>query len=266
MDHLDAGRLHRGKEGRKISGPLRQNRVDDRPELFFLREPTIPAQPLTVVKILALTVELGILDDRQIMLQAHPVRQTAQGKTGAQEVAVLAGIVQGNGVVVDVIMDVLAVCMGGNEKGILAFGPAHRRFIAHLVCLPRGNLSRLEGLADLIAQHIGLPALLPARGSLVLSLGKQELGVGGHVVALVGGNQFAALRLIRVLPIVQAVFEGVGNGFSLADMVGNQACGGRSSTSSLFRKPAASQPPVRYGTKCPKGQPVIKLCKEYFSE
>ena len=196
----------------------------------------------------------------------YPVRQAAQSKTGAQEVTVLAGIVQGNGVVVDVVMDVLAVCMGGDEKGVLALGPAHRRFIAHLVCLLRGDLTRLEGLADLIAQYIGLPALLPARGSLVLGLGKQELGVGGHVVTLIGGDQFAALGLVRVLAVVQAVFEGLGDGFSLADVVGNQARGGRSNTSSLFRKPAASQPPVRYGTKCPKGQPVIKLCREYFNE
>lgn len=231
-----------------------------------MRGATIPAQPLAVVKILAPTVELGVLDDRQIMLQAHPVRQAAQGETGAQEVAILARIVQGNSVVVDVVMDVLSVCVGSDEKGVLALGPAHRRFIAYLVCLLRGDLSRLEGLADLIAQHIGLPALLPARGSLVLGLGKKELGVGSHVVALIGGDQFAALGLVRVLPVVQAVFEGLGDGFSLADMVGDQARGGRSSTSSQFRKPAASQPPVRYGTKCPKGQPVIKLCREYFNE
>ena len=64
------------------------------------------------------------------------------------------------------------------------------------------------------------------------------------MIALVGGNQFAALGLIRVLPIVQAVFEGVGNGFSLADMVRDQARGGRSSTS--FKRIAAAevQPPL----------------------
>ena len=129
------------------------------------------------------------------------------------------------------IMDVMAVCVGGDEKSVIALCPAHSRFIAHPVRLLRGDLPRLEGLADLIAQHIGLPALLPARGGLVLGLGKQELGVGGHVVALIGGDQFAAPGLVRVFPVVQAVFEGLGDGFSLADVVGNQARGGRSSTS-----------------------------------
>ena len=131
------------------------------------------------------------------------------------------------------IVDVLTIRVGGDEKSVVAFRPAHGRFIAYPVCLLRGDLSRLEGLADLIAQHIGLPALLPTRGSLVLGLGKQELGVGSHVVALIGGDQFAALGLVRVLPVVQAAFEGLGDGFSLADMVGNQARGDRSSTSFL---------------------------------
>ena len=40
-------------------------------------------------------------------------------------------------------------------------------------------------------------------------LGEQELGISGHVVALVGGNQLAAMRLIRVLPIVKPIFQGL---------------------------------------------------------
>ena len=84
-----------------------------------MRGPTIPAEPLAVAKILTLTVGFRILDDRQIMLQAHPILQAAQGEAGTQKVTVLAGIVQGNGVVVDVVMDMLAVRMGGHEKGIL---------------------------------------------------------------------------------------------------------------------------------------------------
>ena len=33
--------------------------------------------------------------------------------------------VQGGGIVVNVIMDVLAVCMGGNEKGVLPLSLIH---------------------------------------------------------------------------------------------------------------------------------------------
>ena len=83
----------------------------------------------------------------------------------------------------------------------------------------------------------------------VLGLGEQELRIGGYVVALVGGDQFTALGLVGILPVGKAVFEGLGDSFPSADMVDDQARGGRGSTSSLFRKPAASQPPVSWWDK-----------------
>ena len=64
----------------------------------------------------------------------------------------------------------LAVCVSGNEKGILTLRPAHRRFIADTVGLLRGDLAGLERLPDLIAEHIGIPALLPACDGPVLCL------------------------------------------------------------------------------------------------
>ena len=112
-----------------------------------------------------------------------------------------------------------AVCMGGNEKGVFALRPAHGCLISHTVCLLGGDLSGLERLADLIAQHIRIPPLLPARDGLVFCLGEQELRIGGHVVALIGGDQLPALGLVRVLPIFKTVFQRLGDGFPLADMV-----------------------------------------------
>lgn len=49
------------------------------------------------------------------------------------------------------VVDVVAVCMGGDEKSVLAFRPAHRRFIADAVGFLRGDLSGFESLSDLIA-------------------------------------------------------------------------------------------------------------------
>ena len=86
---------------------------------------------------------------------------------------------------------------------------------------PPGDLTRAKGLPDLIAQHIRIPPLFPARDSLVLCLCQKKLGVGGTVVALIGGNQFAALGFLRVLSIVKTVFQRLGNGFPLADMMGH---------------------------------------------
>ena len=151
------------------------------------------------------------------------------------------------------IMDVLAVCVGGNEKGVLALRPAHGSFIAHPVCLLWGNLSGLERLPDLIAQHIGVLPLLPARGGLVLGLGEQELRIGSHVVTGVGRNQFAVLGLVRVFAVVKTVFQGLGNGFSLADFVLFEIGRGRRQTSFPYEKQRLLPAAVGFfGTSCPE--------------
>lgn len=55
--------------------------------------------------------------------------------------------------------------------------------------------------------------------SHVLGLEEKKLRIGCHVVTLVGENQFAALYLVRVLSIVKSFFQGLSDGFTLADFV-----------------------------------------------
>lgn len=143
------------------------------------------------------------------------------------------GAVQRRGVVIDVVVDVLVVGMGGNEKGVFSLCPAHCRFIANAVGLLRGDLSGLERLADLIAQHIRLATLFPACGGLVLGLPQKKLRIGSHRVALIGGKQLTALGLVWVHAIVKTVFEGLGNGFALADFVLDKTGGCRRLSSFL---------------------------------
>ena len=92
----------------------------------------------------ALAMELGVCDHGQGIFQTYPVREPPHRPGRADEIPELVRAIQRSGVVVDVVMNVLAVCVGGDEKGVLALCPAHRRFIAHPVCLLRGDLSRLE--------------------------------------------------------------------------------------------------------------------------
>ena len=92
----------------------------------------------------ALAMELGVGNHGQVIFQTHPVREPPHRSGRADKIPELVGAIQRSGVVVDMVMNVLAVCMGGNEKGVLALCPAHRRFVTHPVCLLRGDLSRLE--------------------------------------------------------------------------------------------------------------------------
>ena len=120
-------------------------------------------------------------------------------------------------------MDVCLVRVGSNKKGILALCPAHGRFIADAVCLLRRDLTGAKGLAHLIGDHV-MPLLPPCDG-LVLPLGVKKLRISGFGVALIGGDQLAALRLIWILGIVDAVSQAVGNRLAVTDVHGNDACG-----------------------------------------
>ena len=180
-------------------------------------------------------VQFGVCDDGQIIFKANAVREPPHRTTRADEVPEFPGAVQRGRIVINVIVDVCLVCVGCNEKGILALCPAHRRFIADAVRLLRCDLAGLERLADLIAKHIRVPPLLPACGSLVLGLAQKELGIGGHVVAAVGRDQLAALGLVRVLPVVKPFFQGLRDGFALADFVLLIVSRGRRQPSFLLR-------------------------------
>ena len=181
-------------------------------------------------------MQLGIGDDGQIIFKANAVREPPYRTARADEVPEFPGAVQRGRIVINVIVDVCLVCVGGNEKGVFALCPAHCRFIADAVRLLRRDLPGFERLADLIAQHIRVPPLLPACGSLVLGLAQKELSIGGHVVAAVGRDQFTALGLVRVLPVVKPLFQGLCDGFALADFVLLVVGRGRRQPSFLYDK------------------------------
>ncbi len=94
------------------------------------------------------------------MLQTYPVRQPPEGKAGAEEIMEFPGAVKGRGIEIDVVVNVALVGMGADEKLVLAFRPAHRRFKAQLVCLLRRHLAgreRLRNLEDSAPRSTGRP-------------------------------------------------------------------------------------------------------------
>ena len=209
---------------------------------------------------MALAMELRIDDHGQVIFQTNSIREPPHSAGRADEIPELVGAVQRSGIVVDVVMNVLLICMSGNKESVLSLCPAHSGFIADAVCFLRSNLSGLEGLAYLIAQHIDIPALLPARDGLVLGLAQEELRICGHVVALVGRNQFAALRLVRVFAIVKTSLQRLRNAFSLTDFVFLEIGCGRRQPPSCMKNGGWVQPPLCYlGTKCPGVSACDKL-------
>ena len=212
--------FHKPEERRKVGGLLLQSRNDGLPYPLLCGRGPLP-DLLAVMQETALAMELWMLDHGQVIFQTYPVREPPQSPRRPPEVPEFPSIVQRDRIVINVVMDMFFIRMGGNEKGVFALCPAHGRFIAYPVCLLRGNLPGGKGLADLIAEHIRLPLLFPARDSLVLCFGEQELGIGGLMVALIGRNKLPALGFLQVLSIVQTILERFCNRFSLADMMGD---------------------------------------------
>ena len=92
----------------------------------------------------SLAVQFGVGDDGQIIFEANAVREPPHRTARADEVPEFPGTVQRDRVVINVIVDVCLVRVGGNEKGVFALCPAHRRFIADAVGLLRRDLPGLE--------------------------------------------------------------------------------------------------------------------------
>ena len=203
----------------KAVGLLQKRRVDEAAEQLPVGGLCLVSQPPAVV----INAALRVSNHGEPVLGADDVAEPCDGPAGAEKIAELMLAVQRGGVPDDVIMNVLFIGVRGNEKGVSPFQKPLGKLIAYAVRVLRRDLTRLEGLAHLIGDHV-VPLLPPGDG-LVLPLGVKKLRVGGFWVAFVGGDQLAALRLFWILGIVDAVSQAVGNRLALINVHGNDACG-----------------------------------------
>lgn len=108
------------------------------------------------------------------------------------------------------------------DKGILALGKTHGKFVAHLVSFLCSDFPRTKGLPYLISDHI---AFLPASVyEIILPLGKHKFFIDCQRTTLVATHQFTLLGLIGVLHIVCAAFQTGRNGLSLILVQCDQSC------------------------------------------
>ena len=120
MLYLKAGLLHEPQERREVGGLFLQGLHDGQPHPLLCGG-RLFANPLAIVKKTALAVLFRILDNGQLMLNAHPVREPPHRKAGADEVVKLPGAVKGRGVVINVIVNVALVGMCADKKLVFAF-------------------------------------------------------------------------------------------------------------------------------------------------
>ena len=91
-------------------------------------------------------------------------------------------------------MNVRLVYASADHKGMIAFSKTLCKFYAQPVCFFRGNLTRAEGLAHMIGDHI-ICAAHPSGSSNVLPLCQKELRIRSPAVTHITGNEFAVICL-----------------------------------------------------------------------
>ena len=119
------------------------------------------------------------------------------------------GTVKGSGIVINVVMDMGLVGVGGDDELVLSLRPPHSQLIADTVGVLRRDLPGEEGLAYLVAQHILVCFLLPARGGFVPAFPQEKFSVYRGRVTFIGRDIFSFLCLDRVLSVVGTVLYGL---------------------------------------------------------
>ena len=103
------------------------------------------------------------------------------------------------------VVDVLPVRMGGNNKRILALGKTHGKFVAHLVSFLCSDFPRTKGLPYLISDHIAF--LSASVYEIILPLGKHKFFICCQGATSIAADILPLLGLVRVFNISQCLAE-----------------------------------------------------------
>ena len=211
--YLIAGLLHEGEKGSKVGGLFFKGRVNGGAQLLLEGKRSFPALgPFPVVPVFPLAFWLRLPHHREAIFQTEGVGQPPQGTAGAEEVPVFMGAVKGGGIVINVVMDMSLVRVGGDDELVPSLRPPHSQLIADTVGILRRDLPGKEGLAYLVAEYVPVRPLLPARGGLVPAFPQEKFSVHRGRVTFISGDTFPFFRLDRILPIVGTVLYGLRHG------------------------------------------------------
>jgi hypothetical protein len=90
------------------------------------------------------------------------------------------------------------------------YGVPHYIYVDKLQSLIVSDFSGLKAHADVIRNHI-VPALVAPGVLFILALGKEELRIGGFLIALETNDQLAAISLVDINDVAYPRTESGGN-------------------------------------------------------
>ncbi len=114
---------------------------------------------------------LRILHDGQPVLDAQRIVEPTHGPGAAPKVSELPCAVKGRGIPDDMIMNVVFVNVGADNKSVVPVRKAFGKLTADPVCFLRSDLAGDKGLPEMVSDHI-VRATRPAGERGILPFGK----------------------------------------------------------------------------------------------
>lgn len=105
------------------------------------------------------------------------------------------------------IMNMVLIHMGTHHKGMIALCQFQCELPPDLVRFFRRDFAGLEGLPEVVGDHI-IRAPVPPGQVQILPLGKKELRIRDSGITLIAINEFSKIRFPRILHIVNDVRNG----------------------------------------------------------
>lgn len=225
---LAARGLQRGKQQLKRIGLLGESVINGETNLLTVRQNRLFSLPERI----GLPPSGRFFNNGKTVLGADQITELPDGKGRVEKVAELPLAVQRGRAENNVIMDVRLVGMRTYDEWVAPFQEAIGQLITDLICFLRRDFAGLEGLPDLIGDHIVL--LLPAGEDLIFSFCQKKLVFHRARITCIGRNQLLLICLFRIHSISGTVMQALCQCLPFVQVHRDDSCGCDKFTSILL--------------------------------
>src|SRR5699024_7223244 len=120
---------------------------------------------------------------------------------GTPEVAEFLLTVQRRRIDYDMVMNMVLINMGADDKSVITFRELQRKLTHNLIGFFRRDFTGSERLPEMVGNHI-VCALTPSGLVKILPLGKKKFRIRNPGIALVPINEFSKIRFLRIFHII----------------------------------------------------------------
>ncbi len=141
---------------------------------------------------------------RKSMLQTQLVIHSPDCPGRAPEVAQFFLTVQCSRVDNDVIMDMVLIHMGADNKGMVSFVKLQCQLPADLISFFWRNFAGLKCLTEMVGDHI-ICTQISAGQICILSFGQKKLCISKPGITLIAINEFSKIGFLRIFYIIKNI-------------------------------------------------------------